>query len=183
MNNINYNLKLQNLLTKANKNGLELIEGKFEKIQNNEFLPVMEVFFFKNSTYEDYGCFHIYNRTVRISKNDYNSILSYAKENNYKEIECNYLNGNEIIDEIILKNDKSGIDYRNGAVGGNIRIVYDNNYHVYNDGDECVDLYFTKKDDDDDFPRGYVSFYMMKRKDFEKTGIVDLHLEKFMKEN
>ena len=37
--------------------------------------------------------------------------------------------------------------------------------------------------DDDDFPRGYVSFYMMERHDFEKAENVNLNLKKFMKDN
>lgn len=143
----------------------------------------MEVFFVDNTTYENYGYFHIYKRTTKISQDDYNTILSYAKENNYKEFKCNFEKSNDFVNEIIFKNDNSCIDFQNRNVGGNIEIVYSDDYYIYTDGDECVDLYFTKEDDNDDFPRGYVSFYMIEMQDFEKAEKVNLHLKKIMREN
>lgn len=179
---MDYNSKFQKLIIEANKDGYELIDGKFEKIQDDKF-PVMEIFFVDNTTCEDYGYFHIYKRTTKISQDDYNSILSYAKENNYKEFKCNFEKSNDFVNEIIFKNDDSCIDFQNRNVGGNIKIAYSDDYYIYSDGDECVDLYFTKEDDDDDFPRGYISFYMIEMQDFEKAERVNLHLKKFMREN
>ena len=91
-------------------------------------------------------------------------------------------NGDELIERIIYNNDESGFDFSLANIGGNIEIRY-NNYRVYSDKDECVDLLLTKENDDDDFPRGYVSFYIMNRSDFEESERVSINLEKFMRDN
>lgn len=67
-------------------------------------------------------------------------------------------------------------------VGGDITIVH-NSYHVYTDNDECVDLFLTKEDDNNDFPRGYISFYMMESSDFAKAENINMRLKKFMRDN
>ena len=74
------------------------------------------------------------------------------------------------------------MDFSSLNVGGDLTIVY-NSYRVYTTHDECIDLFLTKENDDDDFPRGYISFYIMERRDFEKAENVNLNLEKFMRDN
>lgn len=176
-----YNSKLLNLIKEARKDGIELSNEIFVKTAEEKF-PVMEVFFVNNTTYEDFGRFNIYKRTVKISQEDYDEIVAYAKKNDCKNIKCNYNNGDELIERIIYNNDESGFDFSLANIGGNIEIRY-NNYRVYSDKDECVDLLLTKENDDDDFPRGYVSFYIMNRSDFEESERVSINLEKFMRDN
>lgn len=181
MKSKNYNEKLQKLIEEAEKDGYKLSDTGFIKTEDIMF-PVMEVFFVHNTTYEEFGRFYIYKRTVKISQEDYDKIVTYAKENDYKSIKCNYNNGDELLKEIIYKNDKSGIDFSSFTIGGNIEIRY-SDYHVYSDADECVDLFLTKENENDDFPRGYISFYKMKLEDFVKAEAVDFRLEKFMRDN
>ena len=170
-----YNSKLEDLIWQAEKDGYELSGNSFKKTDDDKF-PVMEVFFVNNTVYEDYGYVNIYKRTVKIPQEDYNEILNYAKNNNCKDIKLDYYD--DVIERIFYSNDQSNVDFSMGC--GNIFVRY-NHYHVYTDKDECVDLLFSKDSDDDDFPRGYVSFYMMERHDFEKAENVNLNLEKFMK--
>ena len=181
MNLSYYNTKFQSLIDEARKDGFKLSDNGFVKTEDEKF-PVMEVFLVNNTTYEDSGRFNVYKRTVKISQEDYDKIVAYAKENDCKNIKCNYNNGDELIERIFYNNDESGIDFSLANIGGNIEIRY-NKYRVYGDEYECVDLFLTKKDDDDDFPRGYISFYIMERRDFEKAENVNLNLEKFMRDN
>lgn len=174
-----YKSKLEELILQAEKDGYELSNNNFRKTDNDKF-PVMEVFFINNTVYEDYGHVNIYKRTVKIPQEDYNEILDYAKNNNCKDIKFDYCNGDDVIERIFYSNDTSNVDF---SMGCGDRFVRHNHYHAYTDEDECVDLLFSKDSDDDDFPRGYVSFYMMERHDFEKAENVNLNLEKFMKDN
>lgn len=181
MNLSYYNTKFQSLIDEARKDGFKLSDNEFVKTEDEKF-PVMEVFLVNNTTYEDSGRFNIYKKTVKISHEDYEKIIAHAKENDCKTIKCDYSNGDELIERIIYSNDEPNIDFSMCNIGGNISIRY-NSYHVYSDNDECVDLFFTKENDDDDFPRGYISFYIMERRDFEKAENVNLNLEKFMRDN
>lgn len=181
MNLSYYNTKFQSLIDEARKDGFKLSDNEFVKTEDEKF-HVMEVFLVNNTTYEDSGRFNIYKKTVKISQEDYDKIIVHAKENDCKTIKCDYRNGDELIERIIYSNDELNIDFSMCSIGGNISIRY-NSYRVYNDNDECVDLFFTKENDDDDFPRGYISFYIMERRDFEKAENVNLNLEKFMRDN
>lgn len=181
LNSDYYNTKLQKLIEEASKDGITLHDNKFEQTEDEKF-PVMEVFFVNNSTCEDSGRYHIYKRTVKISQDDYGRIVAYAKENNYKKLKFNCSNGDDCIEDIFYNNDESGMDFSSLSVGGDITIVH-NSYHVYTDNDECVDLFLTKEDDNNDFPRGYISFYMMESSDFAKAENVNMRLKKFMRDN
>lgn len=178
MNLSYYNTKFQSLIDEARKDGFKLFDNEFVKTEDEKF-PVMEVFLVNNTTS---GQFNIYKKTVKISQEDYDKIIAYAKENDCKTIKCDYSNGDELIERIIYSNDELNIDFSMCSIGGNISIRY-NSYRVYSDNDEYVDLFFTKENDDDDFPRGYISFYIMERHDFEKAENVNLNLEKFMRDN
>ncbi len=183
-----YNKKLDTLVESAKKDGYEFIDGKFVETKQNMF-PVMEIFLFDASVYEDTGHYHIFKRTYIIEEKDYLKVTSYCKENDGKEIhmyyDCDDADFIENVDQIIAIYDWgencSGIDYYDRNVGGAITIRCDN-YHKYTDNNECVDLWFSKKEDDD-FPIGYISFYKMKKSDFEKAEDVNIELNKFMRDN
>ena len=182
---MNFNEELQNLIKKAESKGYEFIDGKFKNTKIG-MIPVMEVFFISNSTYEDSGRYNIYKKTVEISEEDFKKVLKYAKSNNYRNVITedgidDYFYEN-IIGDIFYKYDESKVefDYINN---GEILVEYNNRYRIYSDNDECVDLWFSKDDDDNDLPRGYVSFYKMTMEDFKKSDDVDLNLEKFMRYN
>lgn len=180
--------QLQELINEARKEGYELINGRFEKVEETEeeMFPVMEMFFFNNSVYEDFGKYNIFKKTVKIDEEDFEKMISFAKENNCTDFECNYEVEDEFIDEIIdrviNKYDKSSIEFMDVNIGGTITVQL-NEYRKYTTEDKCVDLWFTKENDNDDFPRGYISFYLMESSDFEKAENIDLRLEKFMRDN
>ena len=139
----------------------------------------MEEFLIDNSTNEYTGYWKIFKKTVKISEEDYKTIIDYAKKHDSEDIRCNcsidideeFLE--KIIDNI-AKYDESKMAITETNVGGTIRICYDDDsYYIYDDGDEYVDLWFSKEDDNDDFPRGYISFYEMSSIDFEKADDID----------
>lgn len=185
---MDYNEELQELIKRANKNGYEFINGKFEKLEEMKF-PVMETFFINNGVYEDTGYWNIYKKTVRISEEEYKNIIKYANKNDFKEIICKYNadiddNFYEKIIETIYKYDESRTEITECNKGGIITLRYDDSFEVY-DGEEseCVDLWFTKEDDNCDFPRGYISFYKISLSDFKKVEDINIDVEKFMKYN
>lgn len=184
---MNYNDELQSLIRKAERDGYGFSDGKFEKMKLEKF-PVMEMFLVNNSTYEATGYYDVFKKTVKISDEDFVKVLEYAKENNYKKIHCKYDTEDafveKIISDVIWKYDESNIEYVEVNVGGDIEVEYRDDCHIYsNHKDKCVNLWFSKPDDDDDFPRGFISFYEMTMSDFEKSDNVDLHLKKFMRDN
>lgn len=184
---MNYNDKLKELINQAEKDGYIFFHGKFEKIKSNKF-PVIEIFFINNSICEATGYYDIYKKTVKITDEDFERIITYAKQNNDEAFCCNCTieesSMNEIIEDIIYKYDQSNFNYLNANIGGSIIVEYRDDYAIYSDyEDECVNFWFTKQDEDDDFPRGYISFYEMTKRDFEKADDVDLHLNKFMRDN
>lgn len=184
---MNYNDELQSLIRRATRDGYEFSDGRFKKIKLEKF-PVMEMFLVNNSTYEHTGYYDIFKKTVKISDEDFDKVLEYAKENNYKKIHCNFNTEDEfvekIISDIILKYDESNIEYVEVNVGGYITVEYRDDYYVYPEGEvKCVDLWFTKSEEDYDFPRGFISFYEITMNDFEQSDNVELHLKKFMRDN
>lgn len=185
---MDFNKELQELINKANQNGYDFKDGKFERTKELKF-PVMEEFLIDNSTEESTGYWKIFKKTVRISEEDYKIIVDYAKNHNSEDIRCNcsidideeFLE--KIIDNI-AKYDESKMDITETNIGGTIRIWYDDLYYIYDDEQsECVDLWLSKEHDDCDFPRGYISFYEMSSTDFEKADDINLNIEKFMKYN
>ena len=168
---MNYNDELQKLIKNAELEGYKFADGKFEKMVLEKF-PVMEMFLVNNSTYEASGYYDIFKKTVKISEEDFDKVLEYAKENNYKKIHCKHDTEDKFVDKIICsiiwKYDKSNIEYVEVNVGGDIEVEYRDDCHIYsNHKDKCVNLWFTKSDEDDDFPRGFISFYEMTMSDFE----------------
>lgn len=182
---MNYNDELQALIEKASKDGYEFFNGKFEK--SEEKFPVMEMYLVDNSVYESTGYYHIFKKTYKIENEDFEKIKEFADNNDGKSFLCNCSEENsmcEIIKEIIYKyDDVSNTDFLNTNIGGYISVNYTEYYRYSEDGDDCVDLWLTKKNDDCDFPRGFISFYEMTIEDFKQSDNVDLHLEKFMRDN
>ena len=185
---MDFNKELQELINKANQNGYDFKNGKFERTKELKF-PVMEEFLIDNSTEESTGYWKIFKKTVRISEEDYKEIIDYAKKHNSEDIRCRCsIDIDEEFLEKIIDNidkyDESKMDITETNIGGTIRIWYDDSYYIYNDEEsECVDLWFSKEYDDCDFPRGYISFYEMSSTDFEKADDINLNIEKFMKYN
>lgn len=155
---MDFNKELQELINKANQNGYDFKDGKFERTKELKF-PVMEEFLIDNSTYESTGYWKIFKKTVRISEEDYKEIIDYAKEHNSEDIRCRCTIDidEEFLEKIIDnidKYDESKMDIIETNIGGTIRIWYDDSYYIYDDEEsECVDLWFSKEDDDCDFPR------------------------------
>ena len=85
---MDFNKELQELINKANQNGYDFKDGKFERTKELKF-PVMEEFLIDNSTEESTGYWKIFKKTVRISEEDYKIIVDYAKNHNSEDIRCN----------------------------------------------------------------------------------------------
>ena len=77
---MNYNDELQNLITRATRDGYEFFDGRFEKIELEKF-PVMEMFLVNNSTYEHTGYYDIFKKTVKISDKDFDKVLGLDIKN------------------------------------------------------------------------------------------------------
>lgn len=190
-----FNKKLQELIKEANKNGYEYKNGKFKLSDENKF-PVMEVFLFSQTTYEEYGYFNVYKETVKISNEDYQRVLKYAESNSGDDI----TEENEeedfaqeffgIMDEVINKYVKLySISDFYLCHKDSIRIWSNEDYPFkYRDHEgetKYADFYFRRDDDNSRFPTGYISFYEILQPDFEKVKEqnVDLDLTKFTRIN
>ena len=64
---MDFNKVLQELINKANQNGYDFKDGKFERTKELKF-PVMEEFLIDNSTNEYTGYWKIFKKTVKISE-------------------------------------------------------------------------------------------------------------------
>lgn len=178
-----YSKELQELIANAEKDGFIFSDGTFD--ENESVFPVMEALYINNSTDEDTGYYQIYKKTVKISKEDYDTIFEFAKTHNYKEFKVNCSDVEDSFENIlclISKYDQFKFDYVNTNRGGTITVQYT----IYGYGDDkqyAVDLWFDKQFDDDDFPRGFISFYLMKENDFKKAENVDMLLKKYLRNN
>lgn len=180
---MDYNQELQKIIQMAKRDGYCFINEKFEK-ENNKF-PVMEILLIDNSVNEDTGYWYIFKKTYKIEYGEFEEIKTFANKNDSKSFRCCCSESNDIediIENIVFKYDESDINFLNANTGGYINVSY-TKYSKYSEDDECVDFWFTKSNEDDDFPRGFISFYEMEVNDFEKSDNVNIHLEKFMKYN
>ena len=191
-----FDKKLNELIKEAYKSGYKLKDGKFELSTPDKF-PVMEVFLFSQSTYEDYGHFNVFKETVRISNEEYQRVLNYAEENSGQDItdkneEEDFAQGFfEILDDVVNKNVKLyTISDFYLSHKDSIRIWSDEDYPFEYRGDsegetKYADFYFRRDDDDSNFPQGYISFYEILASDFEKVKEQDINLDltKFVKIN
>lgn len=184
-----FNRELNKLIENAASKGYALKDGKFE-ITTQEKVPVMEIFFIDNTTYEDTGRWYIYKETVKISDEDYKEILKLGKKYHNKEFKINCSTDyegfcEEVIEEIVLKYDKSKIEFIDTNVGGTVRVLHDKNHEYYDKEGytDYVDLWFSKEEDDDDFPRGYISFYEMPLCDFVNAEHIDMCVKKYIRDN
>lgn len=117
-------------------------------------------------------------------------MLIYAKSLN-KTIDFETELNDVLYDDIILKyliSDKNcniNLDLFNEEEGQ--VLIQSNTYNVYElQKDKCADFFFSCKDDEyqnNAFPTGYISFYKMLEKDFEKMENVNITLHKFMRDN
>jgi hypothetical protein len=151
---MDYNIELQKLIEEANTHGYEFINGEF--INNQKFIPVMEVFFMNNSTYESSGYYTVFKKTYVIRNEELEQVFNYAENHKYTTIKwdcgCEDKIYEEVL-EILLKYDESKIDYIDVSVGGKIDIQFEK-YMKYSNSDKVAYFYFTKDEDNDDFPRG-----------------------------
>lgn len=179
-----YDKELQDLIELAKKDRLVFTNGKFE--YEEYVFPVMEALYINNSTDEDTGYYQIYKKTVKVSKADYKKVFEFAKAHNYKEFKVNCSDLDDDFEEemlpIMSKYDQFKYDYVDTSRGGTITVQC-NTYGYGEDEQEAVDLWFDKEYDNDDFPRGFISFYMMKESEFNKAENVDMLLTKHLRFN
>lgn len=179
-----YNEQFQEILKEAQNHGYEFKNGKFERNLNG-FFPVMEVFLQSHTSYEDEGRYYIYKNTFQISENDHERIMNYVELMDGKTIDFDSDFPVKLYEDVILeylcRDKKCNIfdDMYDGNVEIEKRI-----YNKYSDKDECGELYFKHKENNDNsFPTGYISFFKMTDQDFEKKEYMNVWLNKFMREN
>ena len=189
-----FNRELNKLIEKAASKGYALKDGKFE-MTTQEKVPVMETFFIYNTTCEDTGRWYIYKETVKISDEDYKKILEYGEKyynyhydsKGYKiNHDCEYEGFYEdVMENIVLKYDNSRLGYQDANIGGTVYVWHDEDHEYYDKEGytDYVDLWFSKEEDDDDFPRGYISFYEMPLCDFVNAEHIDMCVKKYMRDN
>ena len=117
---MDFNEELQDLINKANQNGYDFKNGKFERTKELKF-PVMEEFLIDNSTDESTGYWKIFKKTVRISEEDYKTIVDYAKKHDSEDICCNC---SIDIDEEFLEKIIDNIDKYDECISNGINVLY-----------------------------------------------------------
>ena len=183
-----YNKKLKELIKEAADHGYTFgSDNEFYK--EPEFIYVMEMFRVWNSTYEETGSYNIFKHTFKITDDEYNQITDFGKKNNRIIVNNNNIPEDSklctIIEDIIYKYDTSYMPLMDCCSGGNISIRYGHYYNKYTKkyDAECVDLWLFKEDDNDEYPRGYISFYQIDKQDYINSQSIDLKVEKFLKDN
>ena len=180
-----FNKRFQNILEEAQNYGYEFKNGMFEK-NVDEFFPVMEVFLQYNTSYEDEGHYYIYKNIFQISQDDYKRIMDYVNLMNGKTLDFNTDFPIELYEDTIEKYLEEDIKcdiFTNNIYDGNVEIVK-RMYNRYSYEDECGEIYFKRNEyNDNGFPTGYISFFNMMNKDFEKKEYVNMWLNKFMRDN
>ena len=184
---MDYNKKLQELISEAQKDGYDFIDGDSAKFKRKEeWLYVMEVFIFSKTCYEDSGNYHIFKDIYEIPQNIFlrmkdSSSRLWRKEEKGLHGEIFQLFVDRILREI---SDFSIYDF---YWYGDERTTsfHHIQYERYSDCDDCYEVHFTKNGEESTYPDGYISFYKMKRDDYiaEKEKSVNMILEKFMRPN
>lgn len=180
-----YNKQFQEILKEAQNHGYEFKNGIFEKDPNG-FFPVMEVFLQSHTSYEDEGRYYIYKNTFQISQDDYKRIMNYVDLMSGKIIDFDSDFPVGLYEDILVKyfdEDKKCNIFEDDIYDGDVEIEK-RIYSKYSDEDACGELYFKHKENNDNsFPTGYISFFNMMNKDFEKKEYVNMWLNKFMRDN
>lgn len=178
---MNYNEKFEKLIKDAKKDGYTFLNGEFHPVDKK--IPVIEILYIYNYPNENHS-YGIYKKTCQISKYDYEKVFTYAKENNYKEITMSSRCSNnkdfieEMIENIISKYDDSQLEYVDTSSTGTITVQHRKvGYHE--NEQYIVNLIFNKEYDEDNFPKGIISFYYMKAKDLKNVDNIDLYLKSF----
>lgn len=182
-----YDKEFQDLIELAKKDGLVFTDGKFEHEEYT--FPVMEILHIRDLTDEDKGKYQIYKEIFHINKTQYDKVFSFAEENNLNEYLINedlpetdeFIDG---ISEVIADYDCFDFDYVCFGSGGKIQIQC-NEYGYGDNKQKAVDLWFSKQCVDDDFPIGYISFYMMRESEYNKAkeNRIDMLLSKHLRFN
>lgn len=180
-----YNKQFQEILKEAQNYGYEFKNGIFEK-DPNVFFPVMEVFLQSHTSYEDEGRYYIYKNTFQISQDDYERIMNYVDLMSGKIIDFDSDFPVGLYEDILVKyfdEDKKCNIFEDDIYDGDVEIEK-RIYSKYSGEYECGELYFKHKENNDNsFPTGYISFFNMMNKDFEKKEYVNMWLNKFMRDN
>ena len=83
-----------------------------------------------------------------------------------------------MIENIISKYDDSQLEYVDTSSTGTITVQHRKvGYHE--NEQYIVNLIFNKEYDEDNFPKGIISFYYMKAKDLKNVDNIDLYLKSF----
>lgn len=183
-----YNKEFQDLIELAKKDGLVFTDGKFEHEEYT--FPVMEVFYIRDLTDEDRGNYQIYKEIYHINKAQYDKVFDFAEENNLKEYlisEDSHENDvfiDNILTGVVANYDCFDFEYVCFGSGGKIQIQC-NEYGYSKNKQKAVDLWFSKQSVNDDFPIGYISFYMMRESEYNeaKKNRLDMLLSKHLRFN
>lgn len=182
---MDYNKKLQELISEAQKDGYDFIDGDSAKFKRKEeWLYVMEVFIFSKTCYEDSGEYHVFKDIYEIPKDIFlrmedSSPRLWGKEEKGLCGEIFELFVRRILREI------PGFTVYDWYGNEGVTSFHHIQYEKYSDCDDCYEVYFTKNGKESTYPDGYISFYKMERNDYiaEKEKSINITLEKFMRLN
>lgn len=182
---MDYNKKLQKLISEAQKDGYDFIDGDSARFKRKEeWLYVMEVFTFSKTCYEDSGKYHIFKDIYEIPKDIFlrmedSSPRLWGKEEKGLCGEIFELFVRRILREI------PGFTVYDWYGNEGVTSFHHIQYEKYSDCDDCYEVYFTKNGKESTYPDGYISFYKMERNDYiaEKEKSINITLEKFMRLN
>jgi hypothetical protein len=169
--------KEKELIDNAESKGYKFINNQFTK---EEFIPVIEIYAYGESTYESYGRFMILKKTIPLTKEQLDRIKSVqqTKEN----LIDNFIYNSGLLAEL----DNTGTDtfYEILSWVGeleteNIERIVENpedEYQLQNGQNLYLEFFFESEVG----MRGYISVYDLPSDKLEKQDNVDLTLKKYL---
>jgi len=167
--------KEQNLIKDAESKGYKLINNQFTK---EEYIPVMEIYAYGESTYESYGRFMIFKKTIPLNQEQITKIkyMQQIKENLIDELIYN----DGILAEIEgMDNFYEILSWSGELDPRHIERIVDNleeEYHSLQKGQNLYLEFFFESEG----MRGYISVYDILSDDLEKQDDIDLTLDKYL---
>lgn len=182
---MDYNKKLWELISEAQKDGYDFIVGDSAKFKRKEeWIYIMEIFIFSKTCYEDGGKYHIFKDIYEIPETTF--LRMEKSPSRLWEKEEKGLHG-EIFELFVRRVLREIPDFHICDWYGDegMTSFHHIQYKRYSGCDDCYEVHFTKNGEESTYPDGYISFYIMKRDDYiaEKEKSVNMTLEKFMRPN
>jgi len=171
--------KEQELINKAKAKGYKFINNQFTK---DEFIPVIEIYAYGETTYESYGNFMIFKKTIPLTKEQLLEIkgIQQTKENIINDFMYNdgFLTKLDGLDSFYDISEWHGmLDSEN--IDGIVEDL-EEEYSMLEDG---CNLYLEFFFEIEEGLRGYISVYDMPLDKLGQQDNIDLTLHKYLTQN